>query len=81
MSNRKHFHAISQFLEHEVIGKSGHGQSTRFAAHEWNTGPRGRESLNQFKSSLHFANEPISNLRIPFAVPSRRVAKLPRAAG
>ena len=82
MSDGEHLDAIRQLLlEHQVIRKSGCGQLSRFASHERNARPRARKCLNQLKSSLRFASEPISNFRVSIAVPSGRVAKLLPSGG
>lgn len=81
MSDGEHLDAIRKLLEHQVIRESGYGQSSRFSSHEWNARPRARKGLNQFKSPLHFANEPISNFLVSNAVPGGRVAKLLPSGG
>lgn len=62
MSNREHFDAICQLLEHDVIRKPGDRQPSRRSGHEGNPSAAGWRTLNQFKSSLHLVNEPICNL-------------------
>jgi hypothetical protein len=78
MSNREHFDSIDQLLEHDIIREASHRQPARFPGHEGNPQPSGRKGLNQFKGALHFVNEPISDLRIPLAIPGARVKFLPR---
>ncbi len=76
VSDGQNLDTIAHLLKHDVIGKSGDRKSARFASDNRNPGTSGGKAFDQLQNSLHFANEPTGNVRIPFPVPARRIAKL-----
>jgi hypothetical protein len=81
MRNRKHFDAIGQFLEHDVIRKSSDAQPPRSSGQIGNPSTRGRRGLDQLKNSMYFANEPIGGFWTPLPVPVAGVTQLLPSGG
>ncbi len=81
VSNREHLDAIGQLLKHHVIWKSCHWEPPRLAVDKGNARAGGGKALDQLERSLHLMNEPIGDLGIFIAIPSRGIAEFPTRGG